>query len=77
MHTVPIHQLLHLAHLSKHIQMSIGTCLFCQTVSANSSVQHTYISSYLHLLYVHRCWISEENGAIWAFLGPMLLIIVV
>ncbi|XP_065898979.1 adhesion G protein-coupled receptor L3-like [Dysidea avara] len=24
-----------------------------------------------------RCWISEENGAIWAFVGPMLLIILV
>ena len=24
-----------------------------------------------------RCWISEENGAIWAFIGPMLLIILV
>ena len=24
-----------------------------------------------------RCWISEENGAIWAFVGPMLLIIAV
>ena len=27
--------------------------------------------------HVHRCWISEENGAIWAFIGPMLLIILV
>ena len=25
----------------------------------------------------HRCWISEENGAIWAFIGPMSLIILV
>ncbi|XP_065903383.1 adhesion G protein-coupled receptor L3-like isoform X2 [Dysidea avara] len=24
-----------------------------------------------------RCWISEEKGAIWAFIGPMLLIIMV
>ena len=24
-----------------------------------------------------RCWISEENGAIWGFVGPMLLIILV
>ena len=24
-----------------------------------------------------RCWISEEKGAIWAFIGPMLLIILV
>ena len=24
-----------------------------------------------------RCWISEENGTIWAFIGPMLLIILV
>ena len=25
----------------------------------------------------YRCWISEEEGAIWAFIGPMLLIILV
>ncbi|XP_065911152.1 adhesion G protein-coupled receptor L4-like [Dysidea avara] len=24
-----------------------------------------------------RCWISNENGAIWGFIGPMLLIIVI
>ena len=24
-----------------------------------------------------RCWISEEKGAIWAFIAPMLLIITV
>ncbi|XP_065910282.1 uncharacterized protein [Dysidea avara] len=24
-----------------------------------------------------RCWISEEKGAIWAFIGPMLLIILI
>ena len=26
---------------------------------------------------MHRCWLSEENGAIWAFIVPMLLIILV
>ena len=24
-----------------------------------------------------RCWISNENGAIWAFIAPMILIIMV
>jgi len=30
---------------------------------------------YLRKYSVHRCWLSEENGTIWAFIGPMLLII--
>ena len=30
---------------------------------------------YTHCIY--RCWISEERGAIWGFVGPMLLIIMV
>ena len=34
-----------------------------------------YISSIIFTSY--RCWISEEEGAIWAFIGPMLLIIMV
>ena len=32
---------------------------------------------YYKFIKQHRCWISEENGAIWAFVGPMLLIILV
>ena len=30
-----------------------------------------------HFTFSYRCWISEEKGAIWAFIGPMLLIIMV
>ena len=29
------------------------------------------------MLMLSRCWISEEKGAIWAFIAPMLLIITV
>ena len=29
----------------------------------------------LHVYY--RCWMSTEKGAIWAFIGPMLMIILV
>ena len=28
-------------------------------------------------MYAYRCWLSEEDGAIWAFIAPMLLIILV
>ena len=28
-------------------------------------------------LLLHRCWLSEEKGTIWAFVAPMLLIILV
>ena len=30
-----------------------------------------------HAYRYDRCWISEEKGAIWAFIGPMLFIIMV
>ena len=29
------------------------------------------------ILDVYRCWLSEAEGTIWAFVAPMLLIIVV
>ena len=29
------------------------------------------------VLLMSRCWLSEENGAIWAFIAPMLIIILV
>ena len=43
-------------------------------------INDRYRKNYLLLqifIKQHRCWISEENGAIWAFVGPMLLIILV
>jgi len=39
MHTVQIHQLLHLAHLSKHIQMNVDTCYkLCLQMQVYSTV---------------------------------------
>lgn len=38
-----------------------------------NSVSYTCIYVYIQC----RCWISDENGAIWAFIAPMLLIIMV
>jgi len=35
------------------------------------------IYTYMNKAVSYRCWISEENGAIWAFIAPMLLIILV
>ena len=35
-----------------------------------------YIQLYDLILHCQRCWLNED-GAIWGFIGPMLLIIVV
>jgi len=47
---------------------------------ASHTCEHCVCIALLKLVncfILHRCWISEENGAIWAFIGPMLLIILV
>ena len=53
-----------------HEQYGIGGRSALLTVQNNS--MHTMV----HMFSV-RCWISNENGAIWGFIGPMLLIILV
>ena len=57
-------------------------------VAVSAGVSHEYygindryrmnsILLYSSLSNVRRCWISEKNGAIWAFVGPISLIILV
>ena len=32
---------------------------------------------YVTVFYFYSCWLSDEDGTIWAFVAPMLLIILV
>lgn len=66
---------------------------FCLTLYMYSTIPFTacvlflkhprirYLSSSLDRLlghyYYFSCWLSSDNGVIWAFVGPMLLIIMV
>ena len=40
---------------------------------------YSYISklSIPALIYAYSCWVSTDGGTIWAFVGPMLLIVLV
>ena len=40
-------------------------------------VAYYTIAFYMYVIVIHSCWIDTVEGAIWAFVGPMLAIITV
>ncbi|XP_065903380.1 adhesion G protein-coupled receptor L3-like isoform X2 [Dysidea avara] len=56
---------------SRAFFLLLGWGLPIPIVALSAAVSHEQYG------YNDKCWISEENGAIWAFIGPMLLIIMI
>ncbi|XP_065903374.1 adhesion G protein-coupled receptor L3-like isoform X2 [Dysidea avara] len=54
---------------SKVFFLLLGWGMPIPIVAVSAAVSHHQYG------YEDKCWISEENGAIWAFIGPILLII--
>ncbi|XP_065902434.1 adhesion G protein-coupled receptor L4-like [Dysidea avara] len=59
------------AFLSRKFFFLIGWGLPIPIVIASAAISHDKYG------INDRCWISEKKGAIWAFIGPMLVIIMV
>ena len=71
-----------------HVCLRIGTPVIIVAISAGVSHEQYGIDGRLDVVIITmsiahpfcllaRCWISSENGAIWGFIAPMLLIILV
>ena len=55
----------------------VSTAISNEYYGINDRYLNCMLTKLYNLTCTHRCWISEENGTIWAFIGPMLLIILV
>ena len=53
-----------------HLDINCGTTDICCCAYYEYST-----ITYIH--YKYSCWLSTDQGVIWAFVGPMLLIIAV
>ena len=73
-------------HYTVYLNFLLCIGLPIPIVATSASVSHEhygindrYRRTLCHCKFIKqcRCWISEEKGAIWAFIGPMILIILV
>ena len=71
----------HNIDLPIHVHMHACTCGYRHLHSVPIIHMHAYVANiYLHSVFsaiVYSCWLSTKKGVIWAFVAPMLVIILV